>query len=151
MNKYVKPYLLEIIFIVALFSGIGFYLHVKYVEPNQIQQEVTELLFHEKLRLYQDWEMSNRVFNDGRVSMKKNPYGDLDKPCYTLMTKLGDEFEYDYGTEDYILVKKCERYAEFEQNRAKFLADKEAEELAIEKKEQEQEDALDRLNEKSCN
>ncbi len=145
MNKYVKPYLLEIIFIVALFSGIGFYLHVKYVEPNQIQQEVTLMPQYEQVRQYQIWEEVDRV-----SPKDHNPF-DLANPCYVLYTKLGDEFEYDYGTEEVILAKKCERYAEFEQNRAKYIADKEAEELAIEKKEQAQEDALDRLNEKSCN
>lgn len=150
MNKYVKPYLLEIIFIVALFSGIGFYLHVKYVEPNQIQQEVTLMPQYEQVRQYQIWEAVNRVRFGGEISKEHNPF-DLDKPCYILETKLGDEFDYDYGTEEVILAKKCERYAEYENSRAKFLADKEAEELAIEKKEQAQEDALDRLNEKSCN
>lgn len=140
--------------IVLFFITIGYWYYEKFVEPNQIQQEVTVMSMSEQLRQYEIWDVVNGFqVKDGKISIskEKNPFGDFKKPCYVLYTKLGDNYDYDYGTEEEILAKKCERYSEYEKSRAKFLADKEAEELAIEKKEQEQEDALDRLNEKSCN
>lgn len=150
MKKFVLKYLSEVLFIVFLFGGIGFYIYVKYVEPYQIKQEVIPMESYLQIRLYTGWESRHQPNKYGQPTTKVNPYK-LDEPFYVLTTKLGDKFESDYGTEADILKLKCQRYSEFEQSRKQYIADKEAEELVEEKKQQAQEDALDRLNEKSCN
>lgn len=139
------------IFVCSLFlGGVGYGYYCNFIEPNEIKQEVTALPLITQMRLYEQWEMSHISF-DGSRTKEVNPYGNVDEPCYELTTKLGERFDYDYGTEAVILAKKCERYAEYDKTRAKYLADKEAEELAFEKREQAEADALDRLNDKPCN
>lgn len=139
-----------IIFMILLFIAVSYYhFYCNFIEPNLIKQEVTVMDRGEQLRQYTQWEMVYRISYDGVQSKEKNPY-DITQSVYVVETTLGDEFDYDYGTEDVITKLKCERYAEYEKNRATYIAEKEAEELAKEKREQAEEDALDRLN-KSCN
>lgn len=141
---------LGILFLLLLFIAFTYYrFYCIFIEPNQIKQEVSVMDRGQQLRQYTQWEMVNRFVNDGVESKEKNPY-DINQSVYIVETTLGDEFDYDYGTEDVITKLKCERYAEYEKNRATYIAEKEAEELAKEKREQAEEDALDRLN-KSCN
>jgi hypothetical protein len=133
-----------IIIIILAITTVSCYNITEYFSKYDIEQEVSVLPFNQQVRHYEIWEAINGD------SKEPNPF-DLDKTCYVLETKLGDDFEYDYGTEAVILAKKCERYAEFEKNHDKLIADRDSIELAIEKTKQAQEDALDRLNEKSCN
>lgn len=142
------------ILLIILFSVLGLAYYTHYIRPNQVIQEVEVLSFNKKLRLYEDWEEKHPfiVTKDGRITgdTTANPYEDLDKPMYELITRQGDYYKSDYGTEAEILAKKCVRLAEFEASKVKRIADKEAEELAEEKRLQAEEDALDRLNDKSC-
>lgn len=140
--------------ILAFFIAVGYWGYDKFIRPNIIIQEVTKLPANEQIAQYRQWEAFHSFEKSHELSTydknERNPF-DLHKTVFCLVTRLGDNYDYDYGTEEVILAKKCERYAEYENNRAKFIADKEAQELAQEKREQELENALDRLNEKSCN